>query len=49
MKYKETYLIYLLNENLNKLTIIFALTCKSTIKLCLMLRNLGFEAIPING
>ncbi len=48
-KYKEGYLVYLLNQFLNKSTIVFALTCKTTLKICLMLRNLGFEAIPING
>lgn len=48
-KYKETYLIHILNENINKHTIIFVLTCKSSILLTLCCRNLGFEAIPING
>ena len=48
-KYKESYLIYLLNENIKKKIIIFSLTCKSTLKLTLMVRNLGFDAIPING
>lgn len=28
MKYKDTYLVNILNENLNKKIIIFTLTCK---------------------
>lgn len=48
-KYKETYLIHILNEGLDRHTIIFTLTCKSSLLLSLLCRNLGFKAIPING
>ncbi len=47
--YKNTYLVRILNDNLKKPTLIFAQTCKQTILLTLMLRNLGFDVIPING
>jgi len=48
-KYKDVYLAYILNELAGNLTIIFCSTCASSTKLALMLRNLGFGAIPING
>ncbi|KAH6588524.1 hypothetical protein BASA61_005884 [Batrachochytrium salamandrivorans] len=43
-KQKECYLTYLLNELAGQTCIVFTLTCASTQKLALMLRNLGFEA-----
>ena len=43
-KYKECYLVYLLNEMAANTCIVFTLTVASTQKLALMLRNLGFEA-----
>lgn len=48
-KYKESYLIYLANEFAHQSLIIFVVTCKSAMKLTLLLRNLGFEAVPIHG
>ena len=48
-KYKESYLIYLANEFAHQSTIIFVVTCKNAMKLTLLLRNLGFEAVPIHG
>ncbi len=48
-KYKESYLVHLINENIRKSTIIFTMTCKSAMRICLLLRNLGFEAVPIHG
>ena len=48
-KYKENYLIYLANEFVNKSTIIFVIKCKDSMKICLLLRNLGFDAIPLHG
>ncbi|EGC38333.1 hypothetical protein DICPUDRAFT_7134, partial [Dictyostelium purpureum] len=48
-KYKECYLVYILNELAGNLTIIFTSTCASSNKVTLMLRNLGLAAIPING
>ncbi|KAL8130266.1 hypothetical protein V2J09_019421 [Rumex salicifolius] len=48
-KYKECYLVYLLTEMAGSTTMIFTRTCDITNTLSLMLRNLGFRAIPING
>ncbi|KAI8824477.1 P-loop containing nucleoside triphosphate hydrolase protein [Fimicolochytrium jonesii] len=46
---KECYLTYLLNELAGQTCIVFTLTCASTQKLALMLRNLGFEAVCLHG
>ncbi|KAJ3249542.1 putative ATP-dependent RNA helicase ddx47 [Chytriomyces hyalinus] len=48
-KHKEAYLVYLLNELAGQTAIVFTLTCNSTQKLTLMLRNLGFEAVCLHG
>ena len=48
-KYKESYLIHIVNNFVQKSMIVFAMTCKTVMKLCLVLRNLGFDAIPIHG
>ncbi|KAL2914190.1 ribosomal RNA processing protein [Polyrhizophydium stewartii] len=48
-KQKECYLTYLLNEMAGQSCIVFTLTCASTQKLALMLRNLGFEAVCLHG
>lgn len=48
-KYKNVYLISILNQFIQKSVIIFTMTCKSAINLCLLLRNLGFPAVPIHG
>ncbi|KAH6568984.1 hypothetical protein BASA60_008396 [Batrachochytrium salamandrivorans] len=48
-KQKECYLTYLLNELAGQTCIVFTLTCASTQKLALMLRNLGFEAVCLHG
>jgi len=48
-KYKESYLVHLINENIRKSTIVFTMTCKTAMRICLLLRNLGFEAVPIHG
>ncbi|KAI9164218.1 ribosomal RNA processing protein [Blastocladiella emersonii ATCC 22665] len=49
LKYKETYLAYILNELAGHSTIIFTTTVAATNKVALMLRNLGFPAVPIHG
>ncbi|ORZ38228.1 DEAD-domain-containing protein [Catenaria anguillulae PL171] len=49
LKHKETYLAYVLNELAGHTTIIFTTTVAATTKVALMLRNLGFPAIPIHG
>lgn len=48
-KYKDCYLIFLLNELAGATSIIFTRTCDSTRRVALMLRNLGFGAVPIHG
>ncbi|KAH9298945.1 hypothetical protein KI387_030627, partial [Taxus chinensis] len=48
-KYKDCYLVYLLNEMSGSTTMVFTRTCESTRRLSLILRNLGLDAIPISG
>lgn len=48
-KYKDCYLVYLLNEMAGNTTMVFTRTCDATRRLALVLRNLGLEAIPISG
>ncbi|XP_068223364.1 probable ATP-dependent RNA helicase DDX47 [Palaemon carinicauda] len=48
-KHKHIYLTYILNEIGNQSVIIFCSTQQSTLKTALMLRNLGFTAIPLYG
>ncbi|KAG0239423.1 ribosomal RNA processing protein [Actinomortierella wolfii] len=49
LKHKDLYLVYLLNELAGNSTIVFSRTCNDTQRLTLMLRNLGFPAIPLHG
>ncbi|KAL7752265.1 ribosomal RNA processing protein [Sorochytrium milnesiophthora] len=49
LKYKDTYLTYLLNELSGHTCIIFTTTCAAAQKIALMLRNLGFPALPLHG
>ena len=48
-KYKDCYLIYLLTELAGCTGMIFTRTCDNTRRIALMLRNLGFGAVPIHG
>ncbi|KAK3287375.1 DEAD-box ATP-dependent RNA helicase 10 [Cymbomonas tetramitiformis] len=48
-KYKDCYSTYALNELAGSTCMIFTRTCEATRKLALLLRNLGFDAIPIHG
>jgi len=48
-KYKDCYLVYMLNELAGNSVIIFVATCLNCQKLTLMLRNLGFAAVPLHG
>lgn len=41
--------MHIMNEMAGSSFIIFSSTCNGTLKLALMLRNLGFTAIPLNG
>ncbi|KAL3649381.1 DEAD-box ATP-dependent RNA helicase 10 [Castilleja foliolosa] len=48
-KYKDCYLVYILNEIPDSTSMVFTRTCDATTLLAHILRNLGFRAIPING
>ena len=48
-KYKETYLCYILNENVGKTIIVFVEKVLDTMLITFLLRYLGFSAISING
>lgn len=48
-KYKDVYLVHILNELSGNSFIVFCNTCPGTQRIALMLRNLGFSAIPLNG
>lgn len=48
-KYKDCYLVYILTQHAGNLVIIFVQTCMNAIRTCLILRNLGFKAVSING
>jgi ATP-dependent RNA helicase DDX47/RRP3 len=48
-KYKDLYLIYLLNEFAGQTAILFTRTVHETQRLAFLLRALGFGAIPLHG
>lgn len=48
-KQKDIYLAYVLNELTGSTTIVFVNACKNAQRLAVMLRLLGFPAIPIHG
>lgn len=48
-KDKDLYLVYLLNEFTGQSTIIFTRTVNETQRLAILLRSLGFGAIPLHG
>lgn len=49
LKFKDVYLVHLLNERAGQMTIIFARTVHETERLSIVLRNSRFPAIPIHG
>ncbi|CAG0891892.1 unnamed protein product [Cyprideis torosa] len=49
LKHKDTYLVYLVNDLAGNSMMIFCSTCATTTRLAIMLRNLGFTAIPLHG
>merc|ERR1712142_1191425 len=49
LKVKELYLVHIMNELAGNSFIIFCSTCSATLRLSLLLRGLGFTAIPLNG
>ncbi|PGH10917.1 ATP-dependent rRNA helicase RRP3 [Polytolypa hystricis UAMH7299] len=48
-KHKDVYLVYLLNEFAGQSAIIFTRTVNETQRTAIMLRSLGFGAIPLHG
>jgi ATP-dependent RNA helicase DDX47/RRP3 len=48
-KYKDCYLVHLINEFAGKTVLIFVITCKQALRTCLVLRNLGFDVCTIHG
>lgn len=48
-KFKDCYLAFYLTEVAGSVAMVFTRTCESTRRLALMLRNLGFGAVPIHG
>jgi len=48
-KYKDNHLVYILNERVGKTAIIFTRTINETQRISILLRTLGFSAIPIHG
>ncbi|XP_038063851.1 probable ATP-dependent RNA helicase DDX47 [Patiria miniata] len=48
-KYKDCYLVYILNELAGNNFMVFCSTCNNTQRVALMLRNLGMTAIPLHG
>ncbi|KAJ2758600.1 ribosomal RNA processing protein [Coemansia nantahalensis] len=48
-KHKDCYLVWLLNETAGQSAIVFARTCNEVLRISLLLRNLGIEAIPLHG
>jgi ATP-dependent RNA helicase DDX47/RRP3 len=48
-KYKDCYLVYLLNEFSGNSSIVFTSTRKETQRITLLLRALGFSAVPLHG
>jgi len=48
-KYKDCYLVSILNDLAGNSFIIFCGTCNNVKRICLLLRHLGFHAIPLHG
>lgn len=49
VKFKDVYLMYILNELAGNTFMIFCSTCNNTIRTALMLRSLGLTAVPLHG
>ncbi|KAL0271951.1 UNVERIFIED_CONTAM: hypothetical protein PYX00_005099 [Menopon gallinae] len=49
VKFKDVYLVYILNEMAGNTFMIFCSTCNNTLRTALLLRQLGFTAIPLHG
>uniref|UniRef100_A0A8C4VMK9 Probable ATP-dependent RNA helicase DDX47 n=2 Tax=Gopherus evgoodei TaxID=1825980 RepID=A0A8C4VMK9_9SAUR len=48
-RFKDSYLVYILNELAGNSFMIFCSTCNNTQRTALLLRNLGFTAISLHG
>ena len=48
-KYKDTYLVYLVNDLAGQSIIIFVRTQNDSERLAILLRHLGFPAVPLHG
>jgi len=46
---QDVYLVHLMNEMAGNSFMVFMATCNSTIRVALLLRNLGLDAIPLHG
>ncbi|XP_075220014.1 putative ATP-dependent RNA helicase DDX47 isoform X2 [Lycorma delicatula] len=49
VRFKDVYLIHLLNEMAGNSFMVFCSTCNNTMSTALMLRNLGLAAVPLHG
>ncbi|CAH1116065.1 unnamed protein product [Phaedon cochleariae] len=49
VKFKDVYLVHILNEMAGNSFMIFCSTCNNTIRTALILRNLGLTAVPLHG
>ncbi|VVC39249.1 RNA helicase, DEAD-box type, Q motif,Helicase, C-terminal,ATP-dependent RNA helicase DEAD-box, conserved [Cinara cedri] len=49
VKYKDVYLVHILNEMAGNTFMVFMSTCNGTVRVALLLRNLGLDAIPLHG
>ncbi|CAG0887389.1 unnamed protein product [Darwinula stevensoni] len=49
LKFKDVYLVSVLNELAGNSVMVFSGTCNNTLRLAILLRTLGFTAIPLHG
>lgn len=49
VKFKDVYLVHILNELAGNSFMIFCSTCNNTVRTALMLRALGMGAVPLHG
>lgn len=49
VKFKDVYLVHLLNELAGNSFMVFCATCQNVMRVALVLRNLGFTAVPLHG
>lgn len=49
VKFKDVYLVHILNELAGNSFMIFCSTCNNTVRTALMLRALGMTAVPLHG